>query len=114
MFRNIFDDMSNQHSYIYLINKDIGYIYIFLGLWIVDLSVTQLFLQTVKERERGLVSGVQNSLNQLMDMLKALMVILAPYPEEFGMLTFISFGFVCLGCLLYIKFLVSNRNVSYG
>jgi hypothetical protein len=44
----------------------------------------------VKEKERGLVSGVQNSLNQLMDMLKALMVILAPYPEEFGLLIVIS------------------------
>lgn len=83
------------------------------GLWMFDLSVTQLFLQTVKERERGLVSGVQNSLNQLMDMLKALMVILAPYPEEFGLLTFISFGFVCLGGVLYTKFLVSNRHRTY-
>ncbi|XP_052081265.1 solute carrier family 40 member 1-like [Mytilus californianus] len=84
------------------------------GLWIADLSITQLFLQTVKEKERGLVSGVQNSLNQLMDMLKALMVILAPYPEEFGLLTILSFAFVCMGCLLYIKFVCSNRGISYG
>jgi hypothetical protein len=88
--------------------------FLITGLWIADLSITQLFLQSVKEKERGLVSGVQNSLNQLMDMLKALMVILAPYPEEFGLLIVISFGFVCTGCLLYIKFLCSNRNVSYG
>ena len=74
-----------------------------------DLTITQLFLQSVDEMERGVVSGIQRSLNQLMNMLKFIMVIIAPYPKEYGFLVFISFAFVCLGWVLYAKFSYSIR-----
>lgn len=79
------------------------------GLWIADLTVTQLFLQSILETERGLVSGIQGSLNQLMDSLRFIMVILAPYPEEHGLLVFISFTFICIGWGLYAKYSHSSR-----
>jgi iron-regulated transporter 1 len=44
-----------------------------------------------------------------MDMLKFLMVILAPYPEEYGLLVFISFAFVCIGWMFYAKYSHSSR-----
>lgn len=69
-----------------------------------DLTITQLFLENVKESERGIVNGVQTSLNQLMDMLKFIMVIIAPQPEVFGLLVIISFGFILLGWLFYAKY----------
>ncbi|XP_045169878.2 solute carrier family 40 member 1-like isoform X2 [Mercenaria mercenaria] len=79
------------------------------GLWMADLTITQLFLETVIEKERGIVFGVQNSLNQLMDMLKFIMVMVAPQPEVFGVLVLISFAFVLIGCLLYAKYSHSVR-----
>lgn len=74
-----------------------------------DLTITQLFLQSVKEHERGIVNGVQSSLNQFADMLKFLMVIFAPDPEVFGILILISFMFVCLGWVFYAKYSRSAR-----
>lgn len=53
------------------------------------------------EMERGVVNGVQNSLNKLMDLLKFAMVVAAPEPEVFGILIFISFAFICLGFVSY-------------
>ncbi|XP_060553697.1 solute carrier family 40 member 1-like isoform X2 [Ruditapes philippinarum] len=79
------------------------------GLWMTDLTITQLFLETVAEQERGIVFGVQNSLNQLMDTLKFVMVIVAPEPEVFGLLVLISFAFVLIGCALYAKYSHSVR-----
>lgn len=79
------------------------------GLWLADLTITQLFLETILEKERGIVLGVQTSLNQLMDMLKFAMVIVAPQPELFGILVLISFAFVCNGFLLYAKYVYSVR-----
>ncbi|XP_005093972.1 solute carrier family 40 member 1 [Aplysia californica] len=79
------------------------------GLWVADLAITQLFLERVEEAERGKVNGVQSSLNQLMDMLKFLMVVLAPYEHQFGLLVIISFVFICIGWLFYAYFLKKNR-----
>lgn len=79
------------------------------GLWIADLTITQLFLEAVAERERGIVNGVQSSLNQCADMLKFLMVIVAPEPEVFGILVLISFSFICIGWLFYAKYSRSAR-----
>ncbi|OWF35570.1 solute carrier family 40 member 1-like isoform X2 [Mizuhopecten yessoensis] len=79
------------------------------GLWIADLTITQLFLEAVVERERGIVNGVQSSLNQCADMIKFLMVIVAPDPEVFGILILISFAFICLGWLFYAKYSRSAR-----
>ena len=74
-----------------------------------DLTITQLFLETVEESQRGIVNGVQTSLNQLMDMLKFVMVIVAPQPEVFGILIFISFAFILLGWVFYAKYSHQSR-----
>jgi len=80
-----------------------------LGLWIADLTITQLFLETVIESERGIVFGVQTALNQLMDMLKFALVIGMPEPELFGILVILSYIFVTLGYVLYAKYSYSAR-----
>ncbi|KAL5006947.1 hypothetical protein ScPMuIL_015753 [Solemya velum] len=74
------------------------------GLWIADLTIIQLFLEHVDSTERGIVNGVQNSLNKLMAMLKFVMVIIAPQPQVFGLLIIISFGFVVTGWALYARY----------
>lgn len=75
------------------------------GLWMADLAITQMFMETVVENERGVVNGVQNSLNQLMDMIKFGVVIALPLAPQFGLLILLSIGFVYSGWLLYGVFL---------
>ncbi|CAL1531470.1 unnamed protein product [Lymnaea stagnalis] len=75
------------------------------GLWMADLAITQMFMETVVENERGVVNGVQNSLNQLMDMIKFGVVVALPLAPQFGLLIILSIGFVYSGWVLYAVFL---------
>lgn len=70
-----------------------------IGLWMADLVVTQLIQENVVELERGVVNGVQNSLNMLMDLLKFTLVIMVPQIHLFGFLIMASFLFIiAAGC----------------
>ncbi|KAG7282319.1 hypothetical protein CRUP_002707 [Coryphaenoides rupestris] len=75
-----------------------------VGLWSFDLTVTQLIQESVVESERGVINGVQNSMNYLLDLLHFIMVILAPNPEAFGLLVIISVSFVAMGHIMYFRF----------
>ncbi|KAJ4933577.1 hypothetical protein JOQ06_030403 [Pogonophryne albipinna] len=75
-----------------------------IGLWSFDLTVTQLIQENVMESERGVINGVQNSMNYLLDLLHFIMVILAPNPEAFGLLVLISVSFVAMGHVMYFGF----------
>ncbi|ESO01114.1 hypothetical protein HELRODRAFT_120735, partial [Helobdella robusta] len=72
-----------------------------LGLWMADLVVTQLLQENIDECERGVVNGVQNSLNMLMDMLKFVLVMLLPQIEIFGLHIILSFIFIFVGMLFF-------------
>lgn len=84
-----------------------------VGLWMADLTITQLFLESVDVTERGIVAGVQNALNQLMDMLKYALVILLPVPEVFGYLVIISYCFICLGWVLFAVYVKKTRGYVF-
>ncbi|XP_061782467.1 solute carrier family 40 member 1 [Nerophis lumbriciformis] len=75
-----------------------------VGLWSFDLTVTQLIQENVMESERGVINGVQNSMNYLLDLLHFIMVILAPNQEAFGLLVIISVSFVAMGHIMYFRF----------
>ncbi|XP_046326040.1 solute carrier family 40 member 1-like [Haliotis rufescens] len=74
------------------------------GVWMADLTITQLFLETVEESERGVVNGVQTSINMLMDMLKFALVVALPRPPLFGFLAIISFCSVTTADILYASY----------
>ena len=80
-----------------------------IGLWIFDLAVQQLVQEKVIEEERGVVSGVMNAMNSVMDMMHYVLVIIAPHPENFNILTLISFSMVVLGWLLYCIYVRKAR-----
>lgn len=90
---------------------DIVYIYTsnVSGLWMADLTVTQLLLETPADHERGIVNGVQNSLNSMMDLLKFVLVIVLPWPQTFGILILLSFLFVVAGTCLYALYSRKTR-----
>ncbi|KAM9308112.1 ferroportin-like [Gastrophryne carolinensis] len=75
-----------------------------VGLWSFDLTVTQLLQENVSESERGIINGVQNSINNLLDLLHFIMVILGPNPEAFGLLVLISVTFAAMGHVMYFGF----------
>ena len=76
-----------------------------------DLVVTQTMQESVLESERGVVGGVQSSLNMLMDMLKFALVIALPHVQLFGVHVCLSFAFILSGGLLF-SFHVWRRHRS--
>ena len=62
-----------------------------------DMIVTQLLQENVIERKRGMVTGVEESLNMLMDMIKFVLVIFMPHIHTFGFLILVSFMAVFTG-----------------
>ncbi|PAA78049.1 hypothetical protein BOX15_Mlig011741g2, partial [Macrostomum lignano] len=82
------------------------------GLWLADLSITQLFLETVPERERGRVYGVQESLNQLLDLAKFGLVAALPLVTQFGLLVCLSYAAICCGGCLHLLQIFRSRSRS--
>ena len=79
------------------------------GLWVADLTVTQLLIETPEEHERGIINGVQNSINKLMDILKSLLVIFLPWPQTFGYLVMVSFAFMFFAAVLFAVYSHQTR-----
>lgn len=98
------EDLPPLQSYLSVSLLFAGVIAARAGLWSFDLTVTQLIQENVIESERGVINGVQNSMNYLLDLLHFIMVILAPNPEAFGLLVLISVSFVAMGHMMYFKF----------
>ena len=48
------------------------------GLWISDLSVTQIMQEKVPEAHRGKINGVQNGMQELMNVIKYVLVVVLP------------------------------------
>ena len=70
-----------------------------VGLWVFDIAVTQLFQLHVDEDVRGLVGGVQQSLNSFFGMLAFVLGILIPNPAFFSY--YVSIGYFSVGlCVL--------------
>ncbi|XP_056145302.1 solute carrier family 40 member 1 [Lampris incognitus] len=98
------EELPSLQSYMSVSLLFAGVIAARVGLWSFDLTVTQLIQENVIESERGVINGVQNSMNYLLDLLHFIMVILAPNPEAFGLLVIISVSFVTIGHIMYFRF----------
>lgn len=55
-----------------------------------DLSVTQIIQESVEETRRGVINGVQTSLNQFVDLIKFILIICLPSVNSFGYLIMVS------------------------
>ncbi|XP_051566202.1 solute carrier family 40 member 1 isoform X2 [Myxocyprinus asiaticus] len=102
--KTIFEEGLQVKSYLSVSLLFAGVIAARVGLWSFDLTVTQLIQENVIESERGIINGVQNSMNYLLDLLHFIMVILAPNSEAFGLLVIISVSFVAMGHMMYFRF----------
>ncbi|ELK12580.1 Solute carrier family 40 member 1 [Pteropus alecto] len=97
-----------QHpkSYTSVILLFSGVILARIGLWSFDLTVTQLLQENIPEMEQEAVNGMQCSLNYLVDLIPFILIMLAPRPQQFGMLVFITLLFVTMGHTLYFFYAV--------
>ncbi|KAF7665745.1 hypothetical protein LDENG_00132790 [Lucifuga dentata] len=103
----LFDNVPSgtaPESYISIILLFLGVITARIGLWSFDLTVTQLLQESICESERGVINGVQSSMNYLMDLLHFIMVISAPQPQHFGILVIISVLFITAGHTMYFLY----------
>ena len=76
------------------------------GLWVSDLTITQILQEKVAEEHRGIIGGIQNGMNSAMDTIKFVLVIVLPENETFGWLVIASFGFMCIGAMFYIYYAI--------
>ena len=79
------------------------------GLWIADLTITQLQQENVPEEERGTVGGVQYAFNSFFDLLHYVVTICLPYPKQFWILIFMSVFAVLSSSLTYIVFIILSK-----
>ncbi|RXG67074.1 Solute carrier family 40 member 1, partial [Armadillidium vulgare] len=71
------------------------------GLWLADLTVTQILQEEVAENERCGINGVQDSLNQFFGLVRAILIIVMPTMATFGYLIILSIAFVFLATVLF-------------
>ncbi|XP_047074094.1 solute carrier family 40 member 1-like [Lolium rigidum] len=72
-----------------------------LGLWMFDLAVMQLVQDNVRDSDRCIVGGVQNSLQSIFDLLTYIMGIIISDPRDFSELIVLSFFLVTCAALMY-------------
>ncbi|CAF2056921.1 unnamed protein product [Rotaria magnacalcarata] len=71
------------------------------GLWIADLTVSQLQQERVPEKIRGRIGGTQHSLNQLFDLIRYTLIICLPHMPQFGYHICLSVLSVFTASLIY-------------
>jgi solute carrier family 40 (iron-regulated transporter), member 1 len=65
-----------------------------IGLWVFDLSATQLMQEFIPDGIRGVVGGTQQSLNALFFLLSFAIGIVVPDPQEFSI--YVASGYVAV------------------
>ena len=79
------------------------------GLWLVDLSISTIMQIYIKEEHRGILGGVQGSMQQFFDILKFVLAICLPSMGTFGWLVLCSYLFYCAAACSYFIFVRSTE-----
>ncbi len=72
------------------------------GLWLTDLTINQIIQESVDEKERGTIGGVQSSLNRLFDLIKYVCVMFLSDIRQYGYLVIISASAIFVAICLYV------------
>lgn len=81
------------------------------GLWLTDLVINQIFQENIKENERGVIGGVQSSLNTFFDLVKYLAVIVFNDVNQYGYLVIMSTSAIFISFCLYVIYSIKiERN----
>lgn len=72
-----------------------------IGLWAFDLTVTQYMQQQIPEKIRGLIGGVQKSLNSFFDLSTFALGLIFSDPHDFWVLVAMGYTSVGIAMMLY-------------
>lgn len=80
-----------------------------VGLWVFDLTITQHMQEQIPEEIRGVIGGVQKSLNSFFDLTTFALGLIFSDPGEFQIIVAIGYGSVGMAMLLYYFGIFSRR-----
>eukprot|EP00547_Thalassionema_nitzschioides_P012166 CAMPEP_0194260164 /NCGR_PEP_ID=MMETSP0158-20130606/45308_1 /TAXON_ID=33649 /ORGANISM="Thalassionema nitzschioides, Strain L26-B" /LENGTH=247 /DNA_ID=CAMNT_0039000233 /DNA_START=750 /DNA_END=1493 /DNA_ORIENTATION=+ len=86
-----------------------------IGIWVYDISITQLFQQTVSPPIRGQMGGAQASLNTVCEFLPFLVGMIYSDIEDFWILMIL--GYICVAMAMILYFLgtfLPYKRISYS
>jgi iron-regulated transporter 1 len=72
-----------------------------IGLWAFDLTITQYMQQQTPEKVRGLIGGVQKSLNSFFELSTFALGLIFPDPGDFYLLVATGYTSVGIAMMLY-------------
>ncbi|CAD5212479.1 unnamed protein product [Bursaphelenchus okinawaensis] len=84
-----------------------------VGVWIADLSITQLMQENVLETERLTVFGVHTAICQFFSLCKDVLVILFPDSRIFGAFVLLSVMTVMVAYLHYLYYMWRTKNTDF-
>lgn len=79
-----------------------------MGLWMFDLSVSQMLQERINLNILGAVNGTQSSMQELMDLFGYVLGLLLNKPTQFKYLVYISMFFVATAAGIYTSFWSSD------
>lgn len=72
-----------------------------IGLWVFDMTVTQLQQEFIPDGVRGVVGGTQHALNAFFQLSSFGLCLLVPDPRDFPMTVTFGYVAVCLSAISY-------------
>ena len=85
-----------------------------IGLWVFDLTITQIMQQKIPEDIRGVIGGVQKSLNSFFDLTTYGLGLIFYDPSDFYILVMTGFGSVGVAMCVYLLGLHYQKDVMKG
>lgn len=80
-----------------------------VGLWVFDITMKQFFQECVDEEYRGIVGGLQNSLQAFFGLMVYVLGIIFPNPSDFYIL--VATGYVSVGIALFLYWIGFYRRM---
>ena len=75
--------------------------------------INQIIQESVPENERGVVGGVQGSINKIFDLIKYVCVISLPGLSTYGYLVMVSVSAVFVAFCLYLVYCIKVSSQRY-
>lgn len=81
-----------------------------VGLWVFDIAITQLMQEYIPSDVRGVVGGVQQSLNAFFGLGSFILGIIIPDPQDFPIYVAAGYGSVGVALVLYTFGIYARRD----
>jgi solute carrier family 40 (iron-regulated transporter), member 1 len=79
------------------------------GLWVFDITVTQLMQEFVPEGVRGVVGGTQHSLNAFFQLLSFALGLVFPDPKDFPIYASAGYAAVVVAAISFVVVVLYRR-----